>query len=64
MELLRTVIDYVNAHPFGSLAAAAALAVLFRLLNRKSKLSREADEHMEKLRKERPDYYTKFRPPR
>ena len=63
MELLRTVIDYLNSHPVGSLASAAAFFVLFRLLNRKSKLSREADEHMERLRKERPDYYTKIRPP-
>ncbi len=64
MEQLWTLIHYLRDHPGAALGAAVALFVLYRLLNRKPKLVRDADKRLEELRKEHPDQYNKVRPPR
>jgi hypothetical protein len=64
MEEFHALVQYVRANPLVAVGAAAALVALYYLLNHKSKLSREADAHLERLRQGRADYYTKLRPPR
>ena len=62
MERIWAAIRYFDDHPFTGLAAAAALCVVYYFLNRKSRLSREADERLKQLRKERGDMYRTLRP--
>ncbi|MFQ5665074.1 MAG: hypothetical protein ACE5I7_01455 [Candidatus Binatia bacterium] len=64
MEQLATVFVYLRAHPAVAVAAAIALVGVRYVLNRKSRLSREADQRLAELRRERADYYNKLRPPR
>ena len=45
------------------MGAVVILLLLGHVLTRKSKLSRAADEHLDRLRRERGDYYNKLRPP-
>lgn len=64
MGQLQAVIQYFGDHPFIGLGITTALLGVYHLLNRKSRLSREADERLKQLRKERGDYYRRPRPPR
>jgi predicted PurR-regulated permease PerM len=64
MEQLQTFVEYVRTNPAVAAGAVVGVVVLYYLLNRKSRLSRAADEQMDRLRRERADYYTKLRPPR
>jgi hypothetical protein len=64
MDQLQTLIQYFGDHPFIGLGMATALLGVYHLLNRKSRLSREADERLKQIRKERGDYYRRLRPPR
>ncbi len=63
MEQLQDVMQYFGNHPFIGLVTATALLGLYHLLNRKSRLTREADQRLQQLRQERGDYYRKVRPP-
>lgn len=63
MDELRRVIEYVRANPTHGFAAAAAVVVLYFLLNRKSRMVREAERRIQELREERSDQYRKLRPP-
>ena len=58
-----SALHYFGDHPSTGLTAVLALLVVFYLLNRKSRLTREADERLKDLRKERGDYYRRLRPP-
>jgi hypothetical protein len=64
MDQLQDVVQYFSDHPYIGLAMAMVLLGLYHLLNRKSRLTREADERVKQLRKQRGDYYRKLRPPR
>lgn len=64
MDQLQVVVQYLGDHPFIGLALATVLLGVYHLLNRKSRLTREADERLKQLRKQRGDYYRKVRPPR
>jgi hypothetical protein len=64
MDQLQVVVQYFSDHPYTGLAMAAVLLGLYHLLHRKSRLTREADERLKQLRKQRGDYYRKLRPPR
>jgi hypothetical protein len=64
MDQLQPFIQYFGDHPYIGLGVATALLVVYHFLNRKSRLSREADERLKQLRKERGDYYRTVRPPR
>ena len=57
------LIQYVLERPLATLGAAAGLIALYYLLNRKSKLTREAEKRIAQLHKERGDYYRGLRPP-
>jgi len=61
MDQLQMLLRYAHANPALSAASVAALFVLWYLLGRKSKLSRAADEQLDRLRRERGDYYNKLR---
>ena len=62
MEQLWTLIHYLRDHPGAALAAAVAIGGIYWLLNRKPKLTRQADQRLEEIRKERGDPYNKPRP--
>lgn len=64
MDQLQVVVHYLGDHPFIGLALATVLLGVYHLLNRKPRLTREADERLKQLRKQRGDYYRKVRPPR
>ncbi len=64
MEELWAAIHYVGDHPSLGLAAAIGLALVFYLLNRKPRLTREAEDRFQQIRKERGDQYRTLRPPR
>ncbi len=64
VEQLQSVMQYFGDHPFTGLLTATALLGVYHLLNRKSRLTREADQRLAQLRQERGDYYRKVRPPR
>jgi len=64
LDHLTQVLEYVRANPTTGLAAAVAVAVVYYLLNRKSKLLRDAERRIDELGRERADQYKKFRPPR
>jgi hypothetical protein len=62
MHQLLGLIHYVRDNPMIALLAVVAVVGIARLLNRKPKLSREADERLNKLREERGDVYKNLRP--
>jgi hypothetical protein len=64
MDQLQALIQYFGDHPFVGLGMATALLGVYHFLNRKPRLSREADERLQQIRKERGDYYRTVRPPR
>jgi len=63
-DQLQAVVQYFGDHPFIGLGATTALLLVYHLLNRKSQLTREVEERLKQLRKERGDYYRRLRPPR
>jgi len=62
MEQLWAFIHYVQDNPANALGIVGMLIGIRYLLNRRSRLSREADERLERLREERGDYYNNIRP--
>ena len=64
MDPLQVFEQYFRDHPFIGLGMATVLLVLYHFLHRQSRLTREADERLKQLRKERGDYYRRLRPPR
>jgi hypothetical protein len=55
-------IEYLRDHPLAAVGGAAALVVLYYLVNRKSRLTREADARLGQLRKDRGEHYKHQRP--
>lgn len=47
-----------------SFGVAVVVVGIYYLLNRKSRLVRDAERRIEELRRERTDQYNKLRPPR
>ena len=62
MDEMLAWLQYVREHPHLIVGAALGLAVLYALLNYKSKMTRDAERRIAELRKEREDYYRKLRP--
>jgi hypothetical protein len=62
MAQLWVWIEYLRDHPLTAVSGAAALVVFYYLLNRKSRVTREADARLGELRKDRGDYYNSQRP--
>jgi hypothetical protein len=58
------VIEYMRANPVPSLGVAIAVVAVYYLLNRKSRLVRDAEKRIEELHHQRSDQYKHFRPPR
>jgi len=63
VDQLTRIVEYVRANPGHGVAAAAVIVTLYFLLNRKSRMVRDAERRIEELREERSDQYRKFRPP-
>ena len=63
MDELTHALEYIRANPTRSLGVAVAVVVIYALLNRKSRLVRDAEKRIEQLRQERADHYKKLRPP-
>jgi hypothetical protein len=59
---LTHVMEYVRANPGYGAGAAFAVVAIYYLLNRKSRLVRDADRRMTELQGERSDQYKKLRP--
>ncbi|MFN8627171.1 MAG: hypothetical protein U0587_14465 [Candidatus Binatia bacterium] len=64
MEQVGIAIRYAVEHPALAVGATIVLALLFYLLNRKPRMTREAENRVKQIRKERGDQYHKLRPPR
>ena len=64
MEQLWAAIQYVADRPSIGIVAATGLALVVYLLNRKPRMTREAEDRFKQMRKERGDQYRKLRPPR
>ncbi|MFI5396195.1 MAG: hypothetical protein ACHQ9S_11750 [Candidatus Binatia bacterium] len=62
MKQFWSALHYFEDHPAIGLIAVGVLLVYY-LLNRKPRLTREAEERLKELRKERGDYYRRLRPP-
>jgi hypothetical protein len=62
MEQLWTWIRYLRDHPSTAVGVVLAAVAIYWLLNRKSRLQREADKRLEEIRAERGDPYNKMRP--
>jgi hypothetical protein len=63
MEGFTALVHYLSDNPWKAVGVVGILLGIRYLLNRKSRLAREADEHLEHLREERGNYYNKIRPP-
>ena len=64
MDQLALLIEYVRANPMQSFGVVVVVVGIYYLLNRKSRLVRDAERRIEDLRRERADQYNKLRPPR
>lgn len=64
MEQLWATIHYVVDRPAMGVTAVLGLLVVYYLLNRKSRVTREAEDRFKQIRQERGDHYRKLRPPR
>ena len=62
MQQLLGWIYYIRDHPLMTLITAVAVVGIYWLLNRKPKLSREADARLNELRERRGEVYKKLRP--
>ena len=63
MEQVWAAIHYVVEHPSSGVAAVIGVALLVYLLNRKPRVTREAEDRFKQISKERGDQYRKLRPP-
>lgn len=64
MDTISELLRYVLDQPAAFIGVAAGLLGIYYLLNRKSRLTREAEARIEQLQRERGDYYKTLRPPR
>jgi|MudIll2142460700_1097286.scaffolds.fasta_scaffold73524_2 hypothetical protein len=62
MEQLAALPGYLQHHPVATIGALIGLIVLYRLLNRKPKIVRDADERLQILRRETENKYDQIRP--
>ncbi len=62
MEQLTGLFDFARSHPAAVAGAVIGLVVLRYVLNRKSRLQREADEQLQTLRREGKGKYDELRP--
>ncbi len=63
MDRFWLLTHYLQEHPVSGVVVIVLAAYgLYRLLNRKSRLAREADERFEQLRKDRGSHYDRTRP--
>lgn len=64
MDQVWVWIRYACDHPRTVVIAAAVLAALYYLANRKPKATRDAENRLAQLREKQADHYNKVRPPR
>jgi hypothetical protein len=58
------MIDVLRANPILAVGLAVALVFGYRLLQRRPRMQRDADEQLSVLRRDKVDQYSKLRPPR
>jgi hypothetical protein len=63
MDQLVDLIDYVRAEPRIAIGFAAAALAVYLLLQRKSRLQRDAEQRLASLSRERTGRYNSLRPP-
>jgi hypothetical protein len=64
MEPVQMILDYFKENPNHGALLAVGLVILYFALNRRSRLTQQADRRIEELREERGEYYRNVRPPR
>jgi phosphoribosylcarboxyaminoimidazole (NCAIR) mutase len=63
MEYLTSLVAMVRSRPVLGVAIVVGLVAGYLLLQRKSRMQREADERLSALRRDKADKYTKLRSP-
>ena len=64
MDRLIRLIDAARENPALAVCVGLALVAGYVLLHRRSRMQRDADEHLAVLRREKGDHYGQLRPPR
>lgn len=62
MDQLWSLVHYLRDHPGAAFGVAVGLGVMYWVLNRKPKMTRDAERRMKEIREERGDPYNKLRP--
>ncbi len=62
MDWIASFVKFLGDHPKESFGLVLVLTVVWFLLNRKNRLTREAEQRLKQLRKERGDQYNQLRP--
>jgi len=63
MQEVTSWLEALRANPMLGVGAAIVLVLGYYLLQRKSRVQRDADERLASLRRDKADHYTKLRPP-
>jgi len=63
MEQLEAWFQYLRANPWVVVVAIAAVVGFYLVLNRRTRLQRDADARFNELRDERGEIYRNLRPP-
>jgi len=64
LDLLSQIVRYLQDNPRMAVWAAIGLIVLYALLNWKPKRTRQAEEQLSRMLKDREDHYRQQRPPK
>lgn len=63
MDQIVALIDYLRAQPRVAVALAVGIVALYLLLQRKSRLEKDADQRLNSLHREKTGRYNSLRPP-
>jgi len=64
MDQVMVWVSYLRDHPSYGVWAVVAIVAVYVLLNRKSRVARDAERRVAELQRERGDHYNKMRPMR
>ncbi len=63
LDMVRSAVTYLEAHPDHGLALVAVIIAAYYLLNYRPRMVREAERRLAELREERGHLYRGLRPP-